>query len=77
LVEIGQPDVANSIAYGRDETFAEMQSVYASSGYPDLIGMSIFEGVHEVSGKSAAAWLHERLASPTYRSPRLKNAIAL
>lgn len=77
-VEVGSRDVANTIDYGREQKFAEMLSVYASSGYPDLIGMTVFDGVHEVSGKVARPWLNERLASPTYEATsRLKNAIAL
>ncbi|WP_426438030.1 hypothetical protein [Bradyrhizobium genosp. P] len=76
--ELGSHDLANSNAYGRDEKFAEMQSVYASSGHAHLIGMTVFEGKHEVSGQSARLWLQERLASPTYQvTSRLKNAIAL
>ncbi|WGS20590.1 MULTISPECIES: hypothetical protein [unclassified Bradyrhizobium] len=78
FIELGNRDVANSIEYGRDEKFAEMQSVYASSGHANLIGMTIFDGVHEVNGKSARPWLQERLASPAYQATsRLKNAIAL
>jgi hypothetical protein len=76
--ELGSHDVANSNAYGRDEKFAEMQSVYASSGHAHLIAMTIFDGKHEVSAQSARPWLHDRLASPTYQvTSRLKNAIAL
>jgi hypothetical protein len=75
--EIGNRDVANSIEYGREEKFAEMRSVYASSCHADLIAMTIFDGVHEVSGKSARPWLRARLASPAYQvTSRLKNAIA-
>ncbi len=65
-VEVGSRDVANTIDYGREQKFAEMRSVYASSGYPDLIGMTVFDGVHEVSSKVARPWLNERLASPTW-----------
>lgn len=76
--ELGSHDLANSIAYGRNEKFVEMQSVYASSGHAHLIGMTVFEGKHEVSGKNARTWLQARLASPTYQvTARLKNAIAL
>ena len=78
FVEIGSGDTANSSELGRDERYADMQAVYASSGHPDLIGMTVFDGVHEVSGKSAQPWLYQRLASPDYQTTaRLKNAIAL
>ncbi|WP_136626224.1 hypothetical protein [Bradyrhizobium macuxiense] len=78
FIELGNRDIANSVEYGREEKFAEMRSVYASSGHADLIGMTIFEGVHEVNGKRARPWLQERLASPAYQvTSRLKNSIAL
>jgi hypothetical protein len=78
LVEIGSRDAANSIAHGRDAKFAEMRAVYAAAGHPDLIGMTVFEGVHEASGMRARPWLRERLASPACQiTSRLKNAIAL
>jgi len=78
FVELGNRDIANSVAYGRDEKFAEMQAVYAASDHAHLIDMIVFDGVHEVNGKSARPWLHERLASPAYQATsRLKNAIAL
>ncbi|MBR0871471.1 hypothetical protein JQ633_13980 [Bradyrhizobium tropiciagri] len=77
-VEIGRRDAANAVDCGRERKFAEMQSVYALSGHPDLIGMTVFDGVHEVSGRAARPWLQERLASPAYEATsRLKNAIAL
>jgi hypothetical protein len=78
LIELGSRDVANSIEYGRDQKFADMQSVYASSGHADLIGMTIFDGVHEVGGKRARSWLSERLTSPAYQvTSHLKNVITL
>ncbi|QPF84735.1 alpha/beta hydrolase [Bradyrhizobium genosp. L] len=78
FVEVGSRDAANSIPYGRDEKFAEMQSVYAASGHPDLIDMAVFDGIHEVSGKAARPWLQERMTSPAYQiTSRLKNVIAL
>jgi hypothetical protein len=76
--EIGSADSANSIELGRDEKYADMQAVYASSGHPDLIAMTVFEGPHEASGKSARPWLYERLLSPTYQTTsHLKNTVAL
>jgi hypothetical protein len=78
FIELGNRDIANSVEYGRAEKFAEMQSVYASSGHAHLISMIIFDGVHEANGKSARPWLKERLASPAYQvTSRLKNAITL
>lgn len=78
FVEIGSRDAANAVELGRDEKFAEMQSVYASSAHPDLIEMDVFDGVHEASGKRARPWLYGHLASPAYQeTSRLKNAIAL
>ena len=78
LIELGSRDQANSVEYGRDRKFAEMQSVYADAGHAQLIGMTIFEGKHEVGGKVSRPWLQERLASPTYQmTSRLKNAFAL
>ncbi|MBR0794020.1 hypothetical protein JQ615_01315 [Bradyrhizobium jicamae] len=78
LIELGSHDQANSAEYGRDRKFAEMQSVYADAGHADLIGMTIFEGRHEVGGKTSRPWLQERLASPTYQmTSRLKNAFVL
>lgn len=78
FAEIGSHDNANAIELGRDEKFAEMQSVYASSGHPHLIDIDVFDGVHEVSGKRARPWLYDHLASPAYQEAfRLKNAIAL
>ncbi|MGY3531775.1 hypothetical protein [Bradyrhizobium sp. USDA 4452] len=78
FVEIGSRDAANAVELGRDEKFAEMRSVYASSAHPDLIEMDVFDGVHEVSGKRARPWLYGHLASPAYQeTSRLKNAIAL
>ncbi|MHC2254790.1 hypothetical protein ACVILK_004482 [Bradyrhizobium embrapense] len=78
FVEIGSRDAANAVELGRDEKFAEMRSVYASSAHPDLIEMDVFDGVHEASGKRARPWLYGHLASPAYQeTSRLKNAIAL
>ncbi|MGN1290529.1 MAG: hypothetical protein ACI4XG_28650, partial [Bradyrhizobium sp.] len=78
FVEIGSHDAANAIELGRDEKFAEMQSVYAAAAHPQLIEMHVFDGVHEASGKRARPWLYGHLASPVYReTSRLKNAIAL
>jgi hypothetical protein len=78
FVEIGSRDAANTTELGRDEKFAEMQSVYASSGHPHSIEMAVFDGVHEVGGTRARPWLHEQLASPAYQiTSRLKNAVAL
>ncbi|MHC2466373.1 hypothetical protein [Bradyrhizobium embrapense] len=78
FVEIGSRDAANAVELGRDEKFAEMRSVYASSAHPDLIEMDVFDGVHEASGKRARPWLYGHLASPAYQeTSRLKNVIAL
>lgn len=78
FVELGSRDAANAAAYGRDDKFAEMQSVYAASGHPELIGMTVFDGIHEVSGKAARPWLQQRLTSPAYQiTSGLKNTIAL
>ncbi|NEV02348.1 hypothetical protein [Bradyrhizobium uaiense] len=78
FVEVGSHDGANAMELGRDEKFAEMQSVYASSGHPHLMDMDVFDGVHEVSGKRARPWLYDHLASPVYQeTSRLKNAVAL
>ncbi|WP_076863784.1 hypothetical protein [Bradyrhizobium mercantei] len=78
FAEIGSRDGANATELGRDEKFAEMQSVYASSGHAHLIDIDVFDGVHEVSGKRARPWLYGHLASPAYQeTSRLKNAIAL
>lgn len=70
FVEIGSRDGANTTELGRDEKFAEMQSVYAASGHPHSIEMALFDGVHEVGGKRArhgctSSWHH-----PPTRSPR-------
>ena len=78
FVEIGSRDAANAIEHGRDTKFAEMRAVYLAAGHPDLIDMTVFEGVHEASGTRARPWLQQRLASPAYQiTSRLKNAIAL
>ncbi|WP_338694422.1 hypothetical protein V5279_01345 [Bradyrhizobium sp. 26S5] len=78
FVEIGSRDSANTVELGRDEKFAEMQSVYASSDHPHAIEMAIFDGVHEASGERARPWLYQHLESPAYQeTSRLKNAIAL
>ncbi|WP_375786278.1 hypothetical protein ACE10Z_00965 [Bradyrhizobium sp. Pha-3] len=78
FVEIGSRDAANAIDLGRDEKFAEMQSIYISSAHQGLIDLDVFDGVHEASGKRARPWLYGHLASPAYQeTSRLKNAIAL
>ncbi len=78
FVEIGNRDAANTTELGRDAKFAEMQSVYASSGHPHSIEMAVFDGVHEVGGTRARPWLYEQLTSPAYRvTSHLKNAVVL
>jgi hypothetical protein len=53
--EVGDQDGLSGNAFGRDETFAEVQAAYREIGASDAVTMEIFAGGHEVAG--SISWL--------------------
>jgi hypothetical protein len=59
--EIGDQDGFSNNAFGRDETYAKIQSAYREVNAADAVTLRVFAGGHEVAGTEAIGWLSRQL----------------
>ena len=58
--EIGTGDEINGNAFGRDDAFARIQSVYREVDAANAVTLRLFSGGHRVEGTEAIKWLLTR-----------------
>jgi hypothetical protein len=59
--EVGDHDGLSNNTFGRDETFAKIQSTYREVDAADAVTLQVFPGGHEVAGTEAIDWLSTQL----------------
>jgi hypothetical protein len=59
--EIGTGDEMNGNAFGRDDAFTRIQSVYREADAENSVTLRLFAGGHQVEGTEAIKWLLTRV----------------
>jgi hypothetical protein len=55
--EVGNSDEINGNAFGRDDAFAKIQSIYREVDAENAVALRLFAGGHEVEGSESIKWL--------------------